>query len=381
MEGTMPELSSTTYSEVDASNNQAAPNGMPEGMPPSGVNDSWRAAMGAIKRAYDRDHAGSWCTVGGTGNAITLTYGVAPASYIQGEKYAFKASAANSGATTINVNGLGAKNVFKKSPTGAAAACIGGEIQSGDLVELEYDGTQFQLLSGASFAGGTLTAALNEVYVSSAQAVSTNTLDISAIGANTIDLTQSSGSVINNFGNVPAGARRTLRFIGASPGSLQNGSNLSIPGGTTITLGQNDVIELFFSAAGTANLKSYTRYAGAPIYGAASAAATLAGTDITQFLTAGGFAGNKSIGASGYYKLPGGLIVQWGLTTSITGLGTGVVNFPTAFATSCDSIVVSYNTTAAPANSVTVGSVSTSQFTVGNGSSNPQTVWWIAIGH
>jgi len=36
--------------------------------------------MAAIKRSYDRDHAGSWCTVGGTANAITLSFRVAPAS-------------------------------------------------------------------------------------------------------------------------------------------------------------------------------------------------------------------------------------------------------------------------------------------------------------
>src|SRR5260221_7842201 len=128
----MPELSSAIYSEVDPSNNSAAPNGMPEGMPSSGVNDSWRAGMGAIKRAYDRDHAGTWCTVGGTGNAITLAYAVAAGSYVQGEKYAFKAIAANSGATTVNVNGLGAKSVFKKTLFFFKQKTA-YEIQNGDL--------------------------------------------------------------------------------------------------------------------------------------------------------------------------------------------------------------------------------------------------------
>jgi len=89
--GPMPELSSSTYSETDARTPDRAQRHA-EGMAPSGVNDAWRR-HGAIKRAYDRDHAGSWCVVGGTGNAITLTYAIAPPSYVQGEKYAFKASA------------------------------------------------------------------------------------------------------------------------------------------------------------------------------------------------------------------------------------------------------------------------------------------------
>lgn len=145
----MPELSSSTYSETDGSNNQPAPNGMPEGMPPSGVNDSWRAGMGAVKRSYDRDHAGTWVTVGGSGNAVTLTYAVAPASYVQGEKYAFKATAANTGAATVNINSLGAKNIYARTPTGPAAL-IGGEIQIGDIVEIAFDGTEFVMIGMAS---------------------------------------------------------------------------------------------------------------------------------------------------------------------------------------------------------------------------------------
>lgn len=135
------ELDGANYSEVDASNNNAAPNGMPEGMSPSGVNDAGRQLMGAVKRAFDRDHAGTWCTVGGTANALTLAYTTGPLSYIQGQKFAFLATAANTGATTVNVSGLGIKNIFL-----AGAALAGAEIQNASIVEIEYDGTQFQLL-------------------------------------------------------------------------------------------------------------------------------------------------------------------------------------------------------------------------------------------
>jgi len=145
------DLSGTTFSETDASNNSASPNGAPEGMAPSGVNDTMRMMMGASKRAYDRDHGGTWATVGGTGDAITLAYTTGPTAYVQGEKFNFKATAANTTATTVNVSALGVKNVFKKTTAGPAA-CAGGEIQIGDLVEIEYDGTQFQIISGT--AGG-----------------------------------------------------------------------------------------------------------------------------------------------------------------------------------------------------------------------------------
>jgi hypothetical protein len=380
----MAELSGTTYSEIDASNNQAAPNGMPEGMPPSAVNDSWRAAMGAIKRSYDRDHAGSWCAVGGSGNALTLAFAVAPASYVQGEKYAFKAIAANTGALTVNVNGLGAKNVYKKSPTGAAAACTGGEIQNGDIVEIEYDGTQFQLLSNASFAGGTLTAptamsgaAFNEAYVSSAATPSSGILDISAIAANFIDLPATGMGSIAGFGNLPAGAERTIRFTGAAPGTLTNSGTLVLPNAASITIGTYDVIKIRSFGSSISQLVSYTRYGGAPIYGSASPATTLIGTDTAQFLTAGGFAGNKSLGANGYYKLPGGLIIQWG-AVAIGGSSSATFVFPIAFPNAVFSVVATGAGGALAG--VNVVSVASSSTVIFNNSSNPQPAYVIAVG-
>jgi hypothetical protein len=146
------ELSGSTYSETDSSNNAASPVGMPEGMNPSGVNDSWRAAMGSIKRSYDRDHATAATTVGGTANAITLTYSVPPTAYVKGEKFAFVAGFANTSTTTVNINGLGAQQITQRSLNTAPAACTGGEIQAGDIIEIEYDGVNFQILGERSYS-------------------------------------------------------------------------------------------------------------------------------------------------------------------------------------------------------------------------------------
>jgi hypothetical protein len=379
MEMSMPELSGTTYSEVDASNNQAAPNGMPEGMPPSGVNDSWRAAMGAVKRSYDRDHAGSWCTVGGTANAIALTFAAAPASYVQGEKYAFKATAANTGATSVNVNGLGAKNVFRKSPAGAATACTGGEIQNGDLVELEYDGTQFQILNvaAASFLGGTLTAntamsgaAFNEANGTIAAAATT---DLSTVQANYLAVTGT--TTIAALGTLPAGAERTLEFAGALT-LTHNATTLILPGGANIATAAGDTAIVRSEGAGNWRCISYQR-------GPASAATTLAGTDAIAFLTASGFAGNKSLAASGYYKFPGGLIVQWG-SASVAGLSQSTITLPTAFPTSCDVVIATYMDTptsaSLPSAPPGVGTLTTTTFALANGGGGAHTLGWIAIG-
>jgi hypothetical protein len=81
-------------------------------------------------------------TVGGTGDAITLTPSPS-ATYSTGEEFLFIASADNTGAVTVNASGLGAKDVQKMG----AVALVAGEIVSGSLVHIVYDGTRFLLLT------------------------------------------------------------------------------------------------------------------------------------------------------------------------------------------------------------------------------------------
>jgi len=49
------------------------------------------------------------------GDAITLAYTRPPIALTAGLKLPFKATAANTAATQINVNGLGLKNIFRQS--------------------------------------------------------------------------------------------------------------------------------------------------------------------------------------------------------------------------------------------------------------------------
>ena len=41
------------YSVTADDNNSASPNGMPENMAPSGVNNSWRESFARVKRWYE----------------------------------------------------------------------------------------------------------------------------------------------------------------------------------------------------------------------------------------------------------------------------------------------------------------------------------------
>ena len=81
---------------------------------------------------------------GGTGNAITLTLSPALVAYSDRMVVWVEIASNNTGATTINVNGLGNKDIQKFSG-GSLTALTGSELLAGMVVPLIYDGTQFQL--------------------------------------------------------------------------------------------------------------------------------------------------------------------------------------------------------------------------------------------
>jgi microcystin-dependent protein len=99
------DISAANWSEDDNANTAAAPDGAPEGMAPSGVNNVLRAHQGALKRFYN------WTNpkiTGGSGTAYTLSYAVAPGALVDGMTHLVQFNAVNGYAPTLNVNSLGA---------------------------------------------------------------------------------------------------------------------------------------------------------------------------------------------------------------------------------------------------------------------------------
>lgn len=86
---------------------------------------------------------------GGTANALTCTAVPAPAALARGLTIGLRTgAAANSGAATLNPNGLGATAIQKNG-----AALVGGELAASTDYTFRHDGTAFQLMGGASGSG------------------------------------------------------------------------------------------------------------------------------------------------------------------------------------------------------------------------------------
>lgn len=77
----------------------------------------------------------------GAADAYVITPSPAITAYAAGQMFRFKATNTNTGASTINVNAVGAQAI-KKGGTNALTA---GDIVSGVIYTIVYDGTNFQL--------------------------------------------------------------------------------------------------------------------------------------------------------------------------------------------------------------------------------------------
>ena len=85
-------------------------------------------------------------TVAGT-DTITGTVTPTLTAYTAGQIFTFVVAATNTGAVTINVDSLGAKAVTRSG----AVALAAGDMVTGQIALIEYDGTRFQLLDPNAF--------------------------------------------------------------------------------------------------------------------------------------------------------------------------------------------------------------------------------------
>lgn len=79
----------------------------------------------------------------GANDSYVVSLNPAPAAYTTGMIIFFKANTVNTGAASINVNGLGAKTIVKRVNT----ALANGDIPALSISMIIYDGTNFKLIN------------------------------------------------------------------------------------------------------------------------------------------------------------------------------------------------------------------------------------------
>jgi len=111
---------------------------------------SGTAATDAANLGQVQSTAAKLITVTGT-DTITGSMSPALTAYAAGQLFYFVSAGANTGPVTINIDSLGAKSITRDGSTALAA----GDINSGEVVVVIYDGTRFQMINAANSFGNT----------------------------------------------------------------------------------------------------------------------------------------------------------------------------------------------------------------------------------
>ena len=211
-------------------------------------------------------------------DAYAISLNPTLSAYADGQTFEFKANTANTGASSLNVDGLGAITLKKLTDQDTET----GDIEAGTILVVSYDAdnTTFQILSTTAAGSGIsnivedTTPQLGGLLDSNsfgineskgANIASATTTDIGTItDGNFVDITGT--TTITGLGTIGAGVARTVRFNGILT-LTHNGTSLILPSGANITTASGDMA--LFRSLGSGNwiCENYTKADGTPIVG------------------------------------------------------------------------------------------------------------------
>ena len=204
------------------------------------VNAQLAGLEGAFDRiphylALQQDRA-TYGVGAGTANAQTVTLDWAPSAYVAGLRLTLMPGATNTGATTLDVNGLGARAVKRFDLTDLSA----GDLTAGRPVTLLYDGTRFVLQNYQS--GVDLERISGLVDDAAAFAGYRDFSDVSALLADdTLTYSNGAGQVSPGTSTI-AGGKLTLvspagELVNAHQPILTSGKTYLVTGDVTVRSG------------------------------------------------------------------------------------------------------------------------------------------------
>lgn len=208
----------SSWSTTPASNNAAPPNGWPEGMAPSAVNDTARQQMA--------DHRTQWQDA---------------------EWFNWGDTVSRNSATLFKI----ATDVTARYTVNRRIKCYDATTLYGTIVASSYSAPDTSIT--VTTDSGSLTASLSSVALAiltptsisvpstigrkGADIASASTVDLSVASGDFVDITGT--TTITAFGTVASGVMKTLRFTGALT-LTHNATSLIIPGGANITTANGD---------------------------------------------------------------------------------------------------------------------------------------------
>lgn len=193
----------------------------------------------------------------GAANAYAVTPVPAITSYVAGQAVMLKPANANSGAATLAVSGLTAKNIKLPDGTNPGANAM---LTTG-IYTLVYDGTNF-ILTNPAITGGMAILASRGTTLASA-----STVDLGAADSDYVEI--SGTTTITSFGSTTTRNHVWVKFQGALT-LTHNGTSLILPSGANILTAAGDRAEFVRISGSNWQCLNYERASGAPLLGASS---------------------------------------------------------------------------------------------------------------
>lgn len=189
--------------------------------------------------ALGQAQAQAFATLTSVAGTDTITATVAPAfgAYATGQVFRFIPAGANTTtAVTLNINGVGAKAVVKYGSSNLAV----GDLQTGRLTEVYYDGTNFQLKTQPANVSATSVTTTNAV-------ITGGSIDGTPIGGTTpstgaFTTVTASTSVTSPTIGAGSGSALSLQSNGTTNATLDTSGNFNTTGSSSST---------FFKASGS----------------------------------------------------------------------------------------------------------------------------------
>lgn len=268
----------------------------------TGLDDNLRATQAGVKAALE-----PLSSVAGT-NTITATC-TGLTAYYTGERHFFTPANTNTGATTINITGIGAKSIFSNG-----AACVGGEIVANVPVDISYDGTQFNIVGQNRILAGEPSKALHAVPLRDLAGYISGLIHANNAGDATNDIDIAVGVAVDTTKAVMLRLASALtKRLDASWVTGTNQGGLS----SSLTIGNNDYYVHLIRVAGVDDVGFDT---------SATAANLIADHSATHYRP---IAWIKRVGATivafhAYELEGGGLEMKWDAPTQDIGVGNAL---------------------------------------------------------
>ena len=328
------------------------------------ANGSARTDSIALGQVQDNTY-GTLGTLGGSADTYTASPSPAITAYATGSEFNLKVNATNTGASTLNVSAVGAKNIKKYDGAGSKVDLEAGDLQQDQYYKVIYDGTDFILLNPEiidNLKSNNLTVN-NNLIVNDKLNTQPNTATISSgaityTGAYMVIDTEggASSDTLDTINGGTAGDRLLLR--GATSGRniiiSDNTGNIQTNNNTNFTLEPTHLDSAEFYYNGSNWIQTARRL------------------DLD-------FRNSRS--TNGYTYLPNGIIFQWGVASNVGGNSTQAVTLPITYPNAIWMTQATAGTTSDINEPVYSYSQTTSSITVRNSSSTTVNIYWFTIGN